>query len=161
MADLTELRTRWLAYGQALHDEAIDLMVAELKLAAPVGEDRMEGGSFTTPGETQRRIEAVAGGTLTRPSSTVIAPTKQGEYVEEGTPPHIIRPKNPDGVLAWRSDRGVISQPSPNSRIATRTGGMAFAKWVEHPGQPARPWFRPVVERYAEFLERAALRVSA
>ncbi len=43
-------------------------------------------------------------------------------WMEEGTPPHEIRPKKPGGVLHWIDDD---------------TGQDMFAKLVRHPGTPA------------------------
>jgi hypothetical protein len=161
MANAAALRQRVIRYGQDVFSEALDLMVEALREAAPVGEDRADGGAFGThpPGDTRRGIEAIDGGTETRPAGTLRSATPQGEWVERGTEPHRIEPRTPGGVLAFRGGRGVISQPRPNSRIATRQGGTVFAKHVNHPGQPARPWFGPVVERFPEFLRRAAARV--
>lgn len=159
MADVAVLRAKVLDWADEVMDLAVgnenSLMVNALREAAPVGEDRMAGGNFHPPGDTRRGIEAVPGGSPTRPGATVRSTTKQGEWVEEGTEPHIITPRN-SSVLVFRGDRGAVSQPRPNSRVATRSGGVVFAKVVHHPGQPARPWFRPVVERFSEFLRMAA-----
>lgn len=162
MADVAVLRAKVLDWADEVMDLAVgsenSLMIEALREAAPVGEDRMTGGNFHPPGDTRRGIEAVPGGSPTRPSATVRSTTKQGEWVEEGTEPHVI----PRGgaaagiILAFPSDRAVVSQPRPNSRIATRQGGIQFARVVHHLGQPARPWFRPVVERFSEFLRMAA-----
>jgi len=43
-------------------------------------------------------------------------------WMEEGTPPHIIRPKKPGGILRW---------------IDEDTGQEMFARLVHHPGTPA------------------------
>ncbi len=43
-------------------------------------------------------------------------------WMEEGTPPHIIRPKKPGGLLVWVDDD---------------TGETIRAKLVNHPGTPA------------------------
>lgn len=123
-------------------------MVAALRDAAPLGET----------GDTRRGIEAVGGGSPARPAATVRARGKGGEYVEEGTRPHVIVPRNAS-ALRFVGGSGRVSQPAPNQRIATRSGGVVFAKRVNHPGTPPRPWFRPVVEQYARFLQRAAQRV--
>lgn len=129
--------------------EANRLMVAELREAAPLG----------TTGDTRRGIQAIAGGSTLRPAFTVRSSGKGGDFVEDGTKPHIIRPRS-GSALRFLGGGGRISQPGPNQRIATRGGGVVFAKVVHHPGTPARPWFRPVVERFDEFLQRAAARVS-
>lgn len=123
-------------------------MVAELREAAPLG----------ATGDTRRGIDSVPGGSTFRPGFTVRSAAKGGDYVEDGTRPHVIRPRNAR-ALRFQGGGGRISTASPNQRIATRSGGVVFAKVVHHPGTPARPWFRPVVERWGEFVQRAAARV--
>ena len=46
-------------------------------------------------------------------------------YVHEGTRPHVIRPRNPGGVLHF-----------------TMNGRSVFARSVNHPGTAARPFLR-------------------
>jgi hypothetical protein len=62
------------------------------------------------------------------------AETPQGEplglFVEVGTRPHVIRPKNPRGWLRWTG---------PDGRVH-------FAKKVNHPGTRAQPHLRPALE---------------
>lgn len=150
MADATALRMRTIRYGAELMRQAETMMVAELREAAPLGET----------GDTRRGIDSAAGGSDTVPAFTVVSTSPHGDYVEEGTQPHVIVPRNAS-VLRFLGGSGRISQPSPNQRIATRGGGVVFTKHVNHPGTPPRPWFRPVVERFPEFLERAAALVQA
>lgn len=51
-------------------------------------------------------------------------------YVEFGTGPHTIRPKNPNGMLRWTG---------PDGRVH-------FAKVVHHPGARAQPFIRPALD---------------
>jgi hypothetical protein len=53
-------------------------------------------------------------------------------YVHEGTRRHVIRPRNPGGVLAFPSG-----------------GRTVFARSVNHPGTRARPFLRNAAERVA------------
>lgn len=148
MADATAVRADLERWAADVFSEAVEeMMVAELREAAPLGET----------GDTRRGIEAITGGTPTRLAATVRSNSIHGDYVEEGTAPHIITPRNAQ-ALRFLGGSGRISQPSPNQRIATRAGGVVFAKVVHHPGTPPRPWFTPVVERFEEFLQRAAAR---
>jgi HK97 gp10 family phage protein len=76
-----------------------------------------------------------------------IGPTAEhGVYVEFGTRPHVIRPKNPDGVLAF-----------------TVNGRKVFAKVVNHPGTKAQPFVRPAfqawVDRLGGMVEEANVKV--
>lgn len=61
------------------------------------------------------------------------------KWHEKGTDPYTIRPKDPSGVLAWGGN--------PPTR---------FAKFVNHPGLPARPMLPS--KRLAEQLATEALR---
>ncbi|WP_188188050.1 hypothetical protein [Nonomuraea sp. SYSU D8015] len=62
------------------------------------------------------------------------AKTPQGEplglFLEVGTRPHVIRPKNPRGWLRW----------------VGADGRVHFAKKVNHPGTSAQPYLRPALE---------------
>ncbi|MER7131254.1 HK97 gp10 family phage protein [Streptosporangium saharense] len=62
------------------------------------------------------------------------ARTPQGEpyglFVEVGTRPHVIRPKNPNGWLRWAGSDGKVH----------------LAKVVHHPGTRAQPHLRPALE---------------
>lgn len=153
MADATALREKLLAWADEVFTVAVggdqSLMVQEMREAAPLGET----------GDTRRGIEAVPGGTPLRLAAHVRSTGKGGDFVEEGTAPHVITPRNAT-VLRFLGGTGRVSQPSPNQRIATRAGGVVFTKVVHHPGTPPRPWFRPVVERFDEFLQRAAAQVG-
>jgi hypothetical protein len=59
-------------------------------------------------------------------------------YVEEGTPPHIIQPRNAS-VL----------------RFTMRGGETVYARSVNHPGTRANPYARRAVEQMLPFLELA------
>lgn len=148
MADASGLRQKLIERYNAVFDEAVDMMTDELREAAPLGET----------GDTRRGIEASRGGYSLRPAATIRSTGKGGEFVETGTAPHIITPRN-GRVLRFLGGSGRVSQAGPNQRIATRSGGVVFATIVHHPGTPARPWFGPAIDRYHEFLERAAARV--
>jgi hypothetical protein len=53
-----------------------------------------------------------------------------GLFVEVGTRPHVIRPKNPNGMLKWTGPDGAVH----------------FAKQVHHPGTRAQPHLRPALD---------------
>lgn len=150
MADATALRMRTIRYGREIMRECEAMMVDALREEAPLG----------ATGDTRRGIDSAPGGSETVPAFTLISTGKGGEYVEKGTEPHEIAARNAS-ALRFLAGSGRISQPSPNQRIATRGGGVVFAKRVQHPGTPARPWFGPLTKRFPEFIERAAARVQA
>lgn len=145
MADASALRARVVRYGESVVQRTGELMQNELRVAAPLGQT-----GATVRGVT---VEFVGGGT--RPGLVAKSTGKGGDFVESGTRAHIIVPVSAKALRFLAGGRR-ISQFSPNQRIATRGGGVVYAKVVHHPGTPPRPWFRPVVERFAEFLARAA-----
>jgi hypothetical protein len=134
-------------FADEVFDEATENLENELREAAPLG----------ATGETRRGVSVVSTGGGDHFAATALSIGKGGDFVEDGTAPHVILPRNAK-VLRFLGGSGRISTASPNQRIATQGGGVVFATVVHHPGTPARPWFRPVVERWAEFLQRAAAR---
>lgn len=145
MADASGLRQLARARYGGVAQRAAELMKAALQDAAPLGET----------GETRRQIEVqpsgFGGDTFT---FTATAPTKQGQYVEEGTDAHPIVPVRAK-ALRFMGGGGRISQPAPNQRIATRGGGVVYARRVFMPARPARPWFAPTIQLWPVFLEQA------
>lgn len=76
-------------------------------------------------------------------------------YVNEGTEPHIIRPKRAmrlafqTGYRAKTRPRSIVSGPGGSF------GETAFAKVVHHPGTKAREFTKYVSVRYQDILPRA------
>jgi hypothetical protein len=68
--------------------------------------------------------------------SVVISMSEYAPYVEFGTPPHVIRPKNAK-ALHWKAD-GVGPR---GGKIKTDV----FAKVVHHPGTRPQPFIRPAI----------------
>lgn len=66
--------------------------------------------------------------------------TTQDLYVwtSAGTKPHIIRPKKPGGVLAFRQQKRAKTRPNSLSSQAAQYGNQMFAQVVHHPGTKAR-----------------------
>lgn len=102
--------------------------------------------------------------------SMTVSPTGAGakiwNYVNEGTRPHLIRPKRARGVLAFR--RGYMAK-SKRGAIVSGSGGAfgptAFSKVVHHPGTEGRDFtttiankHRPRFKRLCENGLRRALR---
>lgn len=57
--------------------------------------------------------------------------------IENGTKPHYITPRNPEGVLRWEDDEGVH-----------------YAKWVWHPGTTANPHWSRAISRNQDYYRR-------
>lgn len=66
--------------------------------------------------------------------------TTQDLYVwtSEGTRPHLIRPKKPGGVLAFKKQIRAKTRPNSLSSQAAQYGKPMFAQVVHHPGTKAR-----------------------
>ncbi len=94
-------------------------------------------------GDTQDSVDIInfrTGGTELR--CTAVATTPQAKFTDEGTRPHIIRPRN-------------------KKALRFRVGGrIVFATVVHHPGNKATRWFRNTGPReWHGALERAFRRV--
>ena len=81
-------------------------------------------------------------------------------YVDQGTKPHVIRPKRPGGML--RFSTGYQAKTRPGSIIAGSggaSGPVAWAKEVQHPGTKARGFSRRLrakwKEKYPRDMQRA------
>lgn len=73
-------------------------------------------------------------------------------YVDEGTKPHVIRPKKPGGVLAFPSQFKAKTQPQVlKSGTGSSGGATVFSKGVRHPGTKARN-FSPMLQRKLDNL---------
>jgi len=76
-------------------------------------------------------------------------------YVNRGTPPHMIYPKKPGGVLAFRS--GYSAKTSPNtlgSRAGGPSGGMVYARGVPHPGTEPRNFDTIIDKEWTPEIQR-------
>lgn len=79
-------------------------------------------------------------------------------YVNFGTRPHTIEPKDPDGWLRFR--RGYDAKTTPGilqSFPGGKSGGFVYRKSVKHPGTEARNFTGRIQEKYKPRFQRAAL----
>lgn len=115
--------------GKEIRDKAADDLDRALRESAEphkkTGE--LEAGISVTTADLGEILRA-----------TARSESPQGDYLEEGTVPHRIEPRDPAGVLVFEIDGMVI-----------------FSKHVQHPGTTATLWWSSVVERWSEFLEGA------
>lgn len=120
---------------------ATEMMVKGSKEKAPTNKQIGQGGRM------RASIHSVY--TTDHMGSAVYVGAHYAPYVEFGTRPHIIRPKN-GKVLAWqtRITRGARGQLLKRSKL----GPMAFATIVHHPGTKAQPFFYPTFERVKKAL---------
>lgn len=83
-------------------------------------------------GNLQRSIHA---GLLTDTTAEIKAGARYAVFVEKGTKPHIIRPKNRK-ALRWPNSRRLSGRARSGS-------GFSFATIVHHPGTRAQPFLIP------------------
>lgn len=127
MALSDQLRPLVVARGTAIFNEAVNTLMADLRDGAP-----------ERSGDTRRGLRQTPASTGTTLAVQVTSTTPQGEWYEKGTRPHVILPK-----------RGTV--------LVFEVGGeTVFTRRVDHPGQRARPWFRPVTDRWPRYLAEAA-----
>lgn len=130
MADASQVRAHLIQWATDVFETATRSLLEDLREAAPVGDN--------PGGETRDSLQLIPESTPPVFAARLISPTPQGEWVEEGTTPHVIRPHGK--VLVF--DVG---------------GETVFARVVHHPGTPARPWFRPTITGgYSAALQEAA-----
>lgn len=145
MADASGLRAKALERWGRAFDDSCQTLEQALQDAAPLGET----------GDTRRGISVRPGGVPGNGfAATALSASPHGDFVENGTAPHIIVPRSAK-VLAFSGAGGRISQPGPNQRVPTRGGATVFAMIVHHPGTPPRPWFAPEIERWPQMLAQS------
>lgn len=127
MANVSDLRNQAIEKYNACVDLAVGQMVNDLRLSAPYATGQTSREIYSQP--TSSSTESI--------SYNIAAPTPQGEFVEDGTSPHIIVPVNAKALHFFIQ------------------GDEVFAKKVHHPGMPARPWFRPILEQWSDYLSAA------
>lgn len=79
-------------------------------------------------------------------------------YLDRGTKPHIIKPKNPKGRLVFNSQYQRGSVPGQLDTFRSSSGGeKIYAKEVHHPGTEAREWGETIAKNeqqtYARWME--------
>lgn len=133
MADATQLRGRLDTWAARVHSAAVDDVLQAEAAAAP----------FRT-GATRRGVRRTATHRIgTRYTATTENTTPQGEFAERGTRAHIIRPRTAK-VLRFRIGSRVV-----------------YARQVNHPGTPARPWLKPTAKaRWPQALKQSARSVQ-
>lgn len=123
--------------------QGIDDLISRLKA---IGEPHPElrAMQIVTVAEAQKLVPRKTGhlqrnivpGRITATHATVEARTPYAGFVELGTRPHIIRPRNKK-VLAWGGERRLTG------RLKSGSKATHFAKEVHHPGTRAQPYLVP------------------
>lgn len=127
MVDLSSLRDELVKVTRRRVEKANSSMTTDLKTSAPRGET----------GELVRKTGVeITSATKNRIVSEAVIDVTYGEFVVQGTPPHVIRAKR-GRVLAFNWPKA---------------GGVVFFAKVNHPGTDANPFFDNVVNRWSRYL---------
>lgn len=127
MADVREFKRRYREHVQREHTRAIGDLLREIQASAPVDTGALAQSVGATP--------VSAGASVSR--ATVYALEKYALFQDQGTRPHVIRPRR---ARVLRFVQG---------------GRVRFAARVFHPGNPATHFFtKPMADRYRAVLLR-------
>lgn len=88
------------------------------------------------PRKTGALGRSIVPGAVSADSAKVEARQNYAGYVEHGTKPHVIRPKNRK-ALAWGGERRL------SGRLRAGASATHFAKKVNHPGTKPKPYLIP------------------
>jgi hypothetical protein len=97
------------------------------------------------PRKTGNLARTIHLGAVTPTRAETIASADYAAYVERGTRPHEIRPRNRQ-ALRWAAD-GASARLSGTPRSG---GRVRFAKRVQHPGTRAQPFMIPGAQKAVE-----------
>lgn len=103
-------------------------MTEDLKRTAPVDTGNLQR-------KTGVEVETV---TPQRITAEARIDTDYAAFVTMGTSPHVIRPRQPNGVLVFN--------------VGSQT---VFTRRVNHPGTQANPFYDDVVNRWPQYLRNA------
>lgn len=137
-ANVDDLRQQLRDRTQEAMQRVCDQIFQDLRDLAPVGE--VNGGA-TRDAITEEPLQS-SGDQF---SCKFSLPDKDGnqayggEYVETGTVEHIVVPVNAKALHFFIGD------------------GEVFAKRVQIPAMPARPWFHPVTDTFADRISQSYL----
>lgn len=109
-------------------------------------------GTWSTPAT----FEVASQGAYTRQITTG---NKIWGMLNEGTKPHRILPKKPNGKLRFRT--GYASKTTPGvlgSNSGGASGGSVFARGVNHPGTSPRSWDETAKDKYDDLLGKIVQR---
>lgn len=97
------------------------------------------------PRKTGNLARSIGPGRLTDTEAQVVARARYAVFVERGTRPHVIRPKNRKALrfAAGPGGRRLSGRP----RVGA---GVVFARIVHHPGTRAHPFLFPAARNAVE-----------
>lgn len=131
MANAEGLRRKVQDYGREVMAQSAPEIERALRTAAPMAS-----------GELVEKIRVeLTGGSPVRPAIRAVSDAPQSNWTEEGTQPHVITPRGEGYPLRF---------------YWPKVGADVAFMRVNHPGNPARPWFRPTLAEWGDVLQRVA-----
>ena len=151
---LDHLRNAWHTACAQLDDGCDGAVVRAVEEGAEVG--RVEHRYVSRTGNLEN---ATQGHMTGRAEGEIVALADYASFVEEGTPPHIIRPKAAigfNGPLLEGQSRRKRGTGGPRSMLAWMggDGAMHFASEVHHPGTDPLPFMGPAALKAERVLVR-------
>ena len=114
-------------------------------LMAKIALSAVREQKLLAPRKTGNLGRSIHLGAVTPTRAETVASADYAIYVERGTRPHVIRPRNRK-ALRWAADSG-----SARLSGSPRTGGrVRFARRVQHPGSKAKPFMVPGAKKAVE-----------
>ena len=123
----------------------ITAITPNAKLLRTIALSAVREQKILAPRKTGNLARTIHLGAVTPSRAETIASADYAVHVEQGTRPHVIRPRNRK-ALRWAADAG-----SARLSGAPRKGGrVRFAKRVQHPGTKAQPFMIPGAQKAVE-----------
>lgn len=137
MAALDPMRRQLIAKARRTQAAAAEVMARDLERNAPKDTRQLSRSIRTGPQREARGV--VSSVTRVNPNRSPSSPDNVdvAGFNEYGTRPHVIRPRR---ARVLRFPVG---------------GRIVYARRVNHPGTPARPWFYPTMETWPQLVRRA------
>lgn len=131
--DVQPMRQELRRRQRAFAREARGLVTADLRDASPVDSGELRRSITTSaPSISDSQIS------FTAQTGDLV----QAETTERGARPHVIVPRS-------------------KQALAFTVGGQrVVVRRVDHPGNPARPWFHPTLDNWPQIVRRVWARVS-
>lgn len=133
-ADVRGVKSALGRWAVSVQGQAVGSMPDAMRGYAPIRDGELRG-SIRRAGPVTLAGEKVRG--------RIIAPVIQARTTDQGSPPHVIRPKRAGGLLVF---------------YWPKAGRVVGLRYVNHPGNRAKPWWRRALRAtYGPALRFAAV----
>ena len=134
----------------------IEAIKPNAKLLRTIALSAVREQKLLAPRKTGNLGRTIHIGSVTPTRAETIASASYAAYVERGTKPHVIRPRNRKALRFPASSGDARLSGSPRSG-----GRVRFAKRVNHPGTKAQPFMVPGAQKAVEGAGLKSLVVKA